>query len=258
MREAKTKNFEIKYIESELDCPILWENHCHAKYEMIAVISGNVTVVLEGQKYCIQKNQVIIIPPLFYHSITANEKGTYRRITALFDIDFIPLVIQDNFKWREKCAFIDAYCLKKLKRVSQDDNSDFYLPLLESLMIEMLYDFLQSPQANASVEADEFLQKTFQYIDLHLCEKISLDELARHTLKSKSSFCHLFEAKMNISPKQYILQKKLALASKFISEGMPPTVAATRVGYGNYSNFYRLYRKAFGKSPMQRAKTRAD
>ena len=48
---------------------------------------------------------------------------------------------------------------------------------------------------------------------------------------------------MNISPKQYILQKKLALANKLMDEGVPRTVVAMQVGYENYSNFYRLYRK---------------
>ena len=71
-----------------------------------------------------------------------------------------------------------------------------------------------------------------------------LDDLAAYTSRSKSSFCHLFEARMNITPKQYILQKKLALASKLIDEGVPRTAAAMRVGYDNYSNFYRLYHKA--------------
>ena len=79
-------------------------------------------------------------------------------------------------------------------------------------------------------------------------EKILLDDLARHTARSKSSFCHLFEEKMKISPKQYILQKKLALAGKLIDEGVPRTAAAMQVGYENYSNFYRLCKKNLTKS----------
>ena len=62
----------------------------------------------------------------------------------------------------------------------------------------------------------------------------------------------LFEEKMKITPKQYILQKKLALADKLIGEGIPPTVAAGRVGYENYSNFYRMYSKYYGVRPTTR------
>ena len=248
---VKTNDFEFEYIESKIDHPILWESHCHAQYEMIAVADGDITVMLEGQKYRLQKNQIIIIPPLFYHSVTANGVGSYRRITALFGIDDIPSVLQDEFTNQGRTTAIDASRIEKIKEICQKADASFYAPLLQSLMIEIFYDALQIPQAPTKIETDEFLQKAFGYIDQHLHEKILLDDLAQHTLRSKSSFCHLFEAKMNISPKQYILQKKFALASKLIGEGTPPTVAAVQIGYENYSNFYRVYMKHFGTSPTK-------
>ncbi len=251
---VKANDFEFEYIESKIDHPILWESHCHAKYEMIAVAEGDITVMLEGQNYRLQKNQILIIPPLFYHSVTANEKGSYRRITALFGLDSIPNVLQNEFAGQGKTTVVDPSRIEKLEDICQSQDSVLYGPLLQSLMIEIFYDAFQMPQAPTKIEADEFLQKAFQYIDQHLHEKILLDDLAKYTSRSKSSFCHLFEEKMNISPKQYVLQKKLAFASKLIGEGTPPTVAAVQVGYENYSNFYRLYRKTFEKSPMQRTK----
>ncbi len=240
-------NFEFKYTESKIHDPILWESHCHAQYEMIAVADGDITVMLEGQKYRLQKNQILIIPPLFYHTVTANEEGNYCRITALFGLDAIPRVLQDQFNDQGRTTTLDLSRIEKIKDICQKGNSEFYAPLLQSLMIEIFYDAVQTSQAPTKIETDEFLQKTFEYIDQHLHKKISLDELAQHTLRSKSSFCHLFEEKMNISPKQYILQKKLAVASKLIDEGIPRTIAAIQVGYENYSNFYRLYIKHYGK-----------
>ena len=248
----QTTDFEMEYIESEVDHPILWESHCHAQYEMIAVADGDITVMLEGRKYRLQKHQIIIIPPLFYHSVTANGEGSYRRITALFGVDAIPSVLQDEFTYQERNTVIDASRIDKIKEICQKADMAFFAPLLQSLMVEIFYDAAQIPQAPARTETDEFLQKAFGYIDQHLNGKILLHDLAKHTSRSKSSFCHLFEAKMNISPKQYILQKKLALASKLIGEGTPPTVAASQIGYENYSNFYRIYLKHFGTSPTKK------
>ena len=238
-----TKDFEMEYIESVIDHSILWESHCHAKYEMIAVAEGDITVMLEGQNYRLKKNEIIIIPPLLYHSVTVNEEGSYRRITALFGNDAIPSVLQGEFAKQEINMTVNSSCIEKIKEICQKEDTAFFTPLLKSLMIEIFYDIFLMPQAHAKIDTDEFLRKTFEYIDLHLHEKILLDDLAKYTSRSKSSFCHLFESKMNISPKQYVLQKKLALASKLIDEGLPRTVAAIQVGYENYSNFYRLYRK---------------
>lgn len=247
----QTEAFDVKYSKSEIEHPVLWESHCHTQFEMIAVAEGDITVMLEGQHYRLTKNQIIIIPPLAYHSITANEKGAYRRVTALFGIDAIPKVLQEEFLKRESsAATVSSQNIEKIKALCQKENPTFYAPLLHGLMVEFFYDALQAPQAPADMETDAFLQQALRYIDEHLHEKILLDDLAKATARSKSSFCHLFEAKMKTSPKQYILQKKLAVASKLIDEGMPRTAAAMQVGYENYSNFYRLYRKIIQKNNL--------
>ncbi len=240
--DFKTDAFNLEYIESEIDQPILWEKHCHSQYEMIGVIDGDITVVLEGQNYRLIKNQCIIIPPLFYHSVNTNEKCIYRRITVQFGIDEIPDVLKEEFLRITRGAMIGfSQNLEKIKERCKMENKQFYAPLVNSLIIETFYDLLHDSKLPEIAETDEFLQKALQYIDLHLGEKILLDDLARHTARSKSSFSHLFEQKMNISPKQYILQKKLALACKLIKEGTPRTVAAMSVGYESYSSFFRLY-----------------
>ena len=239
----KSDDFQIEYTESEICNSVIWESHCHARFELIAVMDGDITVMLEGQKYRLQKNQIIIIPPLLYHSITANEEGSYRRITALFGNDTIPTALWDSITKQERSTMTSAIQLEKIKRLCQKSDQTMYVPLMHSFIIELFYDALQVSGENITVETDEFLQKALSYIDEHLHEKILLDDLARATSHSKSSFCHSFEKKMRISPKQYILQKKLALASKLIAEGTPRTVAAMRVGYENYSNFFRIYSK---------------
>lgn len=248
----KTEEFELAYVESEISDPDLWESHCHAQFEMIAVLEGDVTVMLEGNGYHLKKHQTIIIPPLCYHSITFNGSGSYHRVTALFERAAIPDVLQSAFLKNGDVAPPFSADAEKLKELCQKETSAFYAPLVKSLMVQIFYDAVRAAKSPAIPETDEFLQAAIFYIDRHLHEKISLEALAKHTSKSKSSFCHLFEEKMKISPKQYILQKKLALASKLIGEGVPPTLAAMRVGYEHYSNFYRIYCKQLGTSPTKR------
>ena len=249
--ECNTDLFRLEYIESEISRPILWESHCHAQYEMIAVADGDVTVLLEGQQYRLKKDQIIIIPPLVYHSVKVNEIGSYHRITALFDADALPSVLRAEFEGQVRDAANADVQIQKLKKVCQRKAPSFFAPLAQGLMTEIFYDTLQTQSLPIEIRTDEFIQKAVQYVEEHLGEKILLDQLAKHTSRSKSSFCHLFERKMNVSPKQYILQKKLAYAGKLISEGTPATVAALQVGYDNYSDFYRLYKKHFGTAPRK-------
>jgi hypothetical protein len=133
--------------------------------------------VLEGQNYRLKNNQAIIIPPLFYHSVTANGEGSYHRITALFGADAIPGILRGEFAKQGRCTAVDSAQMEKVKDICQKQDPSFYAPLLQSLMIEIFYDALLAPQANAKTETDEFLQKAFEYIELHLKEKILLEHI---------------------------------------------------------------------------------
>ncbi len=250
--EIRTEKFKIDYTESDIDTPVLWESHCHARFEMIAVLEGDVSVMIEGKTYRIKEHQATVIPPLRYHTVTANKHGRYRRVTAMFDAAAIPEEISAHICDRSEIAVFFPSPIERLKSLCQQSESALYVPLADALMIECLYGYMESSRSYTDVESDDFLQKAIAYIDRHLCEKILLDDLARYTSRSKSSFSHLFEEKMHISPKQYVLQKKLALAHKLIRDGTPPTTAALRLGYENYSNFYRLYQKQYGVSPTKK------
>ena len=244
-------HIQLEYVKSQIDTELLWERHCHAQFEMIGVIEGDISVVIEGKPYRLTENQATLIPPLCYHTVTANKQGRYRRVTALFDDAFIPPVLRDHMLPSPEIAIFYTTNLSQMKQICQKSDPDFYTPLAQSLMIQSFYEHIRAKQGARVTDGEDFLQKTVSYIDAHLGEKILLDDLARLTARSKSSFCHLFEEKMKISPKQYILQKKLALANKWIEEGIPPTVVSIRLGYENYSNFYRLYRRHFEKSPSK-------
>lgn len=246
----KADEFHLEYKESKIYPSVIRERHCHAQFEMIAVLDGNVAVMIEGQEYRLQKNQLVIIPPLCYHSVTVNGGEMYRRVTALFDTGAMPDALRPGFTVSNILVSSSEH-IEKLKALCQNENAAFYAPLAKSLMIQILYDKLEAKRSTEG-KTDEFLQKAILYIDQNIDKRIRLADLAKHTSRSESSFCHLFEEKMHISPKQYILQKKLATASKLLSEGVPPTVVAIRIGYDNYSNFYRMYLKHFGKNPTKR------
>ena len=248
----RTRKFDFEYTESNISSTVLWESHCHARFELIAVLEGDITVTLEGREYRLAEGQTTIIPPLSYHAITSNKEGAYRRVTVLFELAAIPSVLRARFlKGNESIAISSSLEAGELKKICEKEDPSFYAPLADSLMIRLLYDNAEAREAHSATGTDPFVQKAILYIDEHLREKISLDDLARHMSRSKSSFCHLFEEKMKISPKQYILQKKLAIADKLIGEGTAPSAAAMQVGYDNYSNFYRLYKRHFGVGPTK-------
>lgn len=246
-----TDDFLFEFIESQTDNNVLWESHCHPQYELIAVFEGDISIMIEGRSYTLTANNAIIIPPLSYHTVTANKRGIYKRMMVLFDLSAIPNVLHEHFTDNITASVFNSYQFNDLRKIRASEDSEFYKPFAESIMIRIMYECIESRATNSSENINDVLNQIISYIDGHLCERITLDDIALHTARSKSSVCHLFCEQMKISPKQYILQKKLAFAGKLIHDGIPPTIAAMRIGYDNYSDFYRMYVKHFKKTPSQ-------
>ena len=248
----KTERFEIRCKENAVEQDLLWESHCHTQYEAISVLEGDILIMEEGATYRLTARQTAVIPPLSYHTVTANKKSLYRRVTTLFDRDAIPPPLRDRFTSDASRApvILSDHGKRLMKAVTASD-PQFYAPLADSIMVDLLYRYVEGEHVGTVSEADATLQEILAYIDAHLTEQIRIADIATHTALSESSVSHLFKRHMQISPKQYILEKRLALAGSLIRGGMPPTLAAIRIGYDSYSNFYRLYKKHFGVSPAE-------
>ena len=119
-------------------------------------------------------------------------------------------------------------------------------------MVQLFYKRVRTLDAiNTDTDADGFLLQIISYIDDHLLDRIVLDDLARYTARSKSFVCHLFQEKMGIPVRQYILQKRMAYAQMKIREGHPATAVAEELGYKSYATFWRMYQKHHGINPLK-------
>ena len=234
----------------------IFENHCHPEYELIAVLEGSVSVVAEGSKIELGYGEAAIIPPFCYHSIYTDGKSNYKRITALFGSGMIPPEIYGDFTLKSESTFVASHSslgpmLDLLRRTMMESELAKYESFLAGCLVQLLYVYTYKESRSYEVNTDPRVRSVTEYIDSHLCEKITLDQLSEHLFVSKSTLCHIFREEMKISVKQYVLQKKLAYAARLIGEGASASSAAESIGYDNYANFYKVYKKTFGASPRR-------
>ena len=210
------------------------------------------TLATEGLCRLLSKGQLLVLPPLLYHSVIAEQKCTYRRVTLLFDGDMLPPVLKDAFLSKALLfPALSSSLLSALEKVAPLASDPYYTPLFEAILLQIFYEYASLKPEEEQRGEDALLRRILDYVESHLCEPLSLDGIATYLALSKSSLCHLFRQKMNVSLKQYILQKRLALADKLLHEGVPPTQVSARIGYEGYAHFYRIYRKQFGRSPSK-------
>ena len=100
-------------------------------------------------------------------------------------------------------------------------------------------------------EKPELPDRIMAYIEDHYPEHITVDDLARRFYVSNSSISHLFKQKMGVSLYRYITQRRLIAAKSLIAQHVPMEEIAHRVGFVDYSTFYRAFKQEFGISPRR-------
>ena len=236
----------------------VFERHFHFTIEFLMIIKGNISVYVENKQYVPAPYTLVIIPPPNFHSTVANAETDYTRVTVMVSPNDIPLPIRERFY--EKVAknplfkgsvitpFID-----NLKKLLTAQNNQCFSPLLNGIMTELFYAvaFYETDEDLTGIITNKNLSNILNYINSNITGQITLDDISTNVFLSKSTISHLFKSKMNISIKQYILQKKMVYASEQIANGIPANEAAKIIGYDNYSNFFTIYKKIMGKSPSE-------
>ena len=98
---------------------------------------------------------------------------------------------------------------------------------------------------------EQKLQVVLEYIEQNLSEKLTLDSIAEQVNLSKYYLCRLFVKHLNISPRQHIIQKRIAKSKQLLKQNLSMQVVdiAYDCGFASHSHFNRQFNKNVGMSP---------
>ena len=92
---------------------------------------------------------------------------------------------------------------------------------------------------------------TRKYIDQHYASDINLDLLAFVRYTSKYHLLRLFKRYYGITPRQYLIQKRIEIAKKLLAEGMSVTECCFEVGFDSPGSFSSLFKRRVGCPPSE-------
>ena len=103
-------------------------------------------------------------------------------------------------------------------------------------------------------EKPTMINSLIEYIEGHLDEKLSLDEVAAHFYISRGTVNKFFRQSMDTTFYKFVTQRRLILAKLLITEGENMDVISRKCGFTDYSTFYKSFKKEYGISPREYAK----
>ena len=91
-----------------------------------------------------------------------------------------------------------------------------------------------------------------EYMDAHLDQKLSLDQIAREACLSKYHFMRLFKQTFGQSPHQYLISQRLERAKTLLRfTGKNTREISQELGFEDASSFGKLFKKVTGTTPLQ-------
>ena len=94
-----------------------------------------------------------------------------------------------------------------------------------------------------------------KFIDTNLTRSITLEDVASEACLSKYHFMRLFKKAFGQTVHQYITQNRLEKTRQLLEKENKPFAEICRsMGYEDIAWFGKVYKKAFGVSPMRKAK----
>ncbi|MGN0660588.1 MAG: helix-turn-helix domain-containing protein [Oscillospiraceae bacterium] len=252
-------SFKISHNKENYTNPINF--HSHDFYEIYFFVDGNVTYYIENESYSLSKGDVIVIPPGKLHRPVIEENVTYDRYVLwlyngyVFRTKAILRFVEEiNYLIDEKntrlISFIDSdfRMLKDLfdrllnEFSSNDELSKYSAESCNVLVLgEILRKFKQTERV--CKESNDIVKQVISYINAHVVNAPSLEELSAEFFVSKYYLSHKFKEYTKTTVHQYILMKKVNLAKELLEKGNPPKEVCSLCGFSTYSNFYKVFTK---------------
>ncbi|WP_042166141.1 helix-turn-helix domain-containing protein [Paenibacillus gorillae] len=103
------------------------------------------------------------------------------------------------------------------------------------------------------------VDKAIAYIHQHLSDVISREEIASHVFLNPDYLTRLFKKQTGLSISEYVLKHRLNIAAELLgSTDMSISAIASKIGYGNFSHFSRMFKKYMNMNPLEYRQEQQD
>jgi AraC family transcriptional regulator len=101
------------------------------------------------------------------------------------------------------------------------------------------------------------MRRIFAHVEANLCRRITVRELARLLGLSASHFCRAFKCTFGVSPRDYVLRRRIEVAQgMMLTTREPLSSIAVRCGMCDQPHFTRSFHRIVGETPYAWRRTR--
>lgn len=220
-------------------------------YDSISLrLEGSGKFKTKNKAFSVRKGDVLYLPKNSEYT----QKTSGEKLIAIHFINYsfnrkskIEIIKSENIEYVENIA-VQMYDIWKEKKQG-------YRYKCTSLLYELLY-FLNCQEHEHIIDSithDNKIKSAIDYIHTNYrYGEIDISNLAEMCCISETYFRKLFKKIYEVSPKQYILNLKLEIASQLLqSQLYTISEVSDKSGFNDVKYFSRLFKKRFGFTPKE-------
>ncbi|MBR4332934.1 MAG: helix-turn-helix domain-containing protein [Clostridia bacterium] len=263
-REFEAYHFAAQYVH-----PVVYHNHPF--FEIFFFVSGHTQIVVEGLNVQLSKGDVLIYPPgVMHRNIHLDALAPYERFYLYATRDFLNSISTADYDipgTLEKMTRNDHYCfhveedalenlIQSVDQViagseAQSPSEKLINRYQFSTLLIQAMNMMTSLEAIPQSDYSKGMSELIRFINLHVTEALSLDDLANTFHVNKYYLLREFKNYTGISVHQYMIIRRILVSQEMIRNGAKPKEACFQCGFMDYSSYYRAFKARVGMSPEQ-------
>ncbi len=248
------------------------DSHYHEFCKLLLLRSGSGGYMVEGHRYALEAGDIVLIGSHCVHRPEFQPGDPYERIILYISPEFLKAQSAPGCQLEDCFSGEFGHVLRPDPAQRQQlfslvaqlegelSGGDYGREVLgNGLLLQLLVELSRHLRSRSLQLAAPILPGNsrigdiLRYIDSHLAEDLTIDQLSEEFYISKYHMMRLFRRETGHSIHGYLCERRLLRARDLLAQGMSATESCFRSGFRSYSSFTRAYGKRFGTTPTGRS-----
>ncbi|MDD9266931.1 helix-turn-helix domain-containing protein [Paenibacillus sp. GCM10023248] len=267
------KIWELSFDSSQFGPPSPWSWHSHKQVEFLVVTEGLLGIQTKHEHTVLSPGDVMVLGSSQPHRTYKYSAGPLRQIVFQidlkqhFDLSTMPYLhcfselthpleeFNELFRTHTDVKQAAYELINQIYEESQSRKIGYELAISAAVK-NLLLLLLRSDNRNLSAHADESgiarLRPALDYIDRHLSQRITVEDVCTLLNLSYHYFIKYFKKVMGISFVDYVNYKRIKKAERLLLTGdLSMMDVSFEVGILNMAQFYKLFKRHNQCSPKE-------
>ncbi len=245
--------------------------HYHEFCKLLILLSGSGSYMVEGRRYLLKPGDMVLLGSHCIHRPEFAPGVPYERIILYISPEFLRRESAGSCRLENCFSSTNGHVLRlgethrktllnHVEALEQELSQTHYGREIacNSLLLQLLVGIARCRQQTHIQQPaparpdDPTVTAIVAYLDSHLTESLTIDDLAERFYLSKFHMMRRFREQTGATIHSYLNERRLFLARELLAQGVPSTEVCYQVGFGSYSAFARTFSKLFGTTPTGR------